>query len=149
MHRAGNGLLAVATLTLLQACAEDKGDSGLAEPASARPAQTGAPSPPSGRDAMSVDAQIEAARQHLARSQGVELSRIGVERALAVTWSSGALGCPEPGMNYTMALVPGVLIRLTADDETYSYHAGTGGAPFFCPPERAEPPAMGTGEDLM
>ena len=32
-----------------------------------------------------------------------------------VTWPDGALGCPEPGMSYTQALVPGARLVLEAD----------------------------------
>ena len=36
--------------------------------------------------------------------------------AAAVTWSDGSAGCPEPGMMYTQALVPGYRIVLQAGD---------------------------------
>ena len=41
-----------------------------------------------------------------------------------VTWRDGSIGCPEPGMNYTQALVPGVRVVLELDGVRYEYHAG-------------------------
>jgi len=63
-------------------------------------------------------------------------------------WRSGALGCPEPGMNYTQALVPGALIILAVGKETHGYHAKLGGKPFYCPSERAEEPVYGQDSDM-
>src|ERR1044071_7735897 len=37
----------------------------------------------------------------------VAASAVVLSRAEQVTWPNGALGCPEPGMMYTQALVPG------------------------------------------
>ena len=61
----------------------------------------------------------------------------------AVTWSDGALGCPEPGRAYTQALVPGWQIRLRAGTEVLDYHASRGGALLLCPPGRAVLPPAG------
>ena len=55
-----------------------------------------------------------------------------VEFAL-VTWPDGAIGCPEPGMVYTQALVDGYRIVLDADGTQLTYHGATGAAPFLCP----------------
>ena len=43
---------------------------------------------------------------------------IKVLSAEAVTWPDGSLGCPQPGMMYTQALVPGFRIVLQAADRT-------------------------------
>lgn len=71
---------------------------------------------------------------------GVGPDSVSVLTAERVQWRSGALGCPEPGMNYSMALVPGTLIILNAGRKQYRYHAGKDGKPFHCPPERVEAP---------
>jgi hypothetical protein len=60
-----------------------------------------------------------------------------------VTWSDGSLGCPEPGMLYTQALVRGYRIVLQAGDERLEYHAGKSGQPKFCPADKAIPPVPG------
>ncbi len=59
-----------------------------------------------------------------------------------VTWPDGSLGCPQPGMRYTQALVSGSLIVLEANGLFYEYHSGGGGDPFYC----ALPTAPTTGE---
>lgn len=44
-----------------------------------------------------------------------------------VTWNDGSLGCPEPGMNYTQALVPGYEIEFQVGKTTFVLHTdGTG-----------------------
>ncbi|MFP4148674.1 MAG: hypothetical protein ACLFUG_09835 [Nitriliruptoraceae bacterium] len=49
-----------------------------------------------------------------------------------VTWSDGALGCPEPDRTYTQALVDGYRIVLEAGGERYVYHGAVGDDPFHC-----------------
>jgi len=87
--------------------------------------------------------QIEAAREDLAGRLGRETAEIGVEHAGFVTWRNGAVGCPEPGMVYTEALVPGYRIVLTAGDDRHHYHGAQGQSPFHCPAERATEPIPG------
>jgi hypothetical protein len=65
-----------------------------------------------------------------------------------VTWRSGALGCPQPGMYYTEGLVPGSVIYLQANNVIHAYHAKFAGKPFYCPRERVEPPVAGEEGDL-
>lgn len=89
---------------------------------------------------MDLNAQIEFSRKDLAQQLGVEIDLINLTDAQQVTWRSGALGCPQKGMNYTQALVPGTLILLDVDGEIHEYHAKHGGQPFNCPRERIEPP---------
>jgi len=88
-------------------------------------------------------ALIEAAIDDATRRSGVDRSSIEVLVAEAVTWSDGSLGCPEPGMLYTQALVPGYRIVLRAGTMQLRYHSGRSGAPNFCPPERAVEPVPG------
>ena len=49
-----------------------------------------------------------------------------VIRAEAVTWSDGALGCPEPGGMYTQALVDGYQVVIEVDGQEYDYRVGHG-----------------------
>ena len=58
-----------------------------------------------------------------------------------VTWADGSLGCPEPGMMYTQALVRGYRVRVEALSTMLAYHANAQGAFRHCPPERAQEPA--------
>jgi len=57
-----------------------------------------------------------------ARRLGVAESAIVLTRAERVTWNDGALGCPQPGMGYTQALVPGYRIVARTAERELIYH---------------------------
>ncbi len=78
---------------------------------------------------------VAPARADLAQQLGVEPDELEVVSAEEVTWPDGSLGCPEPGMSYTQALVEGSKVVLGHDDRVYVYHAGDDGQPFLCPSE--------------
>jgi hypothetical protein len=86
-------------------------------------------------------AMLDAALDDAARRASVDRASITVVTATAVTWADGSVGCPEPGVMYTQALVPGYRIVLQAGDRVFNYHAGRGGVPMFCPAERVVPPS--------
>ena len=90
---------------------------------------------PSGLQALSRQALADAALR-----SGLPASALQVESAEAVTWRNGALGCPQPGVMVTQALVPGYRIRIRAGSAVLSYHAGAGGDPAFCPAALAQAP---------
>jgi hypothetical protein len=46
-----------------------------------------------------------------------------VTQADAVEWPDGSLGCPEEGMMYTMAIVPGYQVLVQAGDAQLDYRA--------------------------
>ena len=75
-----------------------------------------------------------------AKRSGLPASALKVVSAEAVTWSDGSLGCPQPGMLYTQALVPGFHVRIRAGAEVLSYHASSRGGPAFCPASQAKAP---------
>jgi len=62
---------------------------------------------------------------------GAELARppsdVHIESVQPVTWRDGSLGCPEPGMFYTQALVPGFRVILVVDKRRFDYRTGRGG----------------------
>jgi hypothetical protein len=93
--------------------------------------------------------QISAAVADLSSQTGVAADEISVTEARAVSWRSGALGCPEKGRSYTQSIVPGMLLLLQADGRTYRFHSSATGKPFHCPDARAEAPALGVGDALM
>ena len=76
----------------------------------------------------------------LSRRLEVAESDIAVDTVQAVTWRDGSLGCPQPGMAYTQALVSGYRVLLVAGGQTYPYH--TRGTSRFvrCDEKRAQPP---------
>ena len=57
---------------------------------------------------------------------------VEVVRAEAVTWSDGSLGCPEPGMLYTQALVDGFRVVVNASGEELDYRVGQAGSFRLC-----------------
>jgi hypothetical protein len=96
---------------------------------------------------MNPNEQIAYSKQDLATRLGLTVDAVKISGATPVSWRSGALGCPKPGMSYTDVLVPGIWIVLRVDKTTYRYHGSSGGQPFYCPDERAEPPVTGAGAD--
>lgn len=129
-------LLALTAALLLAACggadepaAPGDGDEPTDDPADTQPDDTDG-SDPDGTDALSaeIDLAIEDAAAHF----DVDASSIEVVTAEAVTWSDGALGCPESGELYTQALVEGYRIELQVDGESVAYHGEDGGDPFRC-----------------
>lgn len=57
---------------------------------------------------------------------------IEVVAAHDLTWPDGSLGCPEPGMTYTQALIEGYRIELAVGGDVYEYHGAFGVEPFLC-----------------
>lgn len=88
----------------------------------------------------SLDAEIETAVDEAAASADVDPGEVEVVAAEHVTWSDGALGCPQPDEAYSQALVEGYRIELDVAGETVVYHGADGDGPFRCedPQEPAE-----------
>ena len=82
-----------------------------------------------------LSAIVEQVRADLAARPEVEESSIEVLSAELMTWPDGSLGCPQPGMFYTQALVEGSRVLLRSGETTYPYHAGDNGEPFLCESE--------------
>ena len=78
-----------------------------------------------------------------AKRSGMDKASLKVESAEAVTWSDGSLGCPEPGMMYTQALVPGYRVKVRAGEVLLDYHAGIRGYFVVCPAGRTAEPRPG------
>jgi hypothetical protein len=98
---------------------------------------------------LSLQQQIDFAISDLAQSRGVERDAVTASTAQRVSWRSGAIGCPVPGMNYTQALVPGSLIILKVGEKQFEYHARNGGPPFYCPADRVESPVDKSASNVM
>ena len=98
---------------------------------------------------MDIEGQMAYAKDDLAERLQVDVGDVQVLAARMVQWRSGAMGCPKPGMNYTMAIVPGVQVLLVVDKQVHHYHASIGREPFYCPANRAEEPVQGSAEEAM
>lgn len=68
----------------------------------------------------------------LAERLGVDVSDLTVSAVESVVWPDGSIGCPEPGMSYTQALVPGVRVIIEHDGSLYHYHGTSEDSLFFC-----------------
>lgn len=112
--------------------------------AACAPSAARAPSPaPAQREdpvTPTLQSTIDAALDDATRQTGMERSALVVESAEAITWSDGSLGCPQPGMMYTQALVPGYRVVIRAGPSVLDYHSSQRGLPFLCPPARAVDP---------
>ena len=68
----------------------------------------------------------------LAARLGVSTDGIRVVSEENVTWPDGSIGCPQPGMSYTQALVDGRRVILVHDGVEYHYHGAQNGPLFYC-----------------
>lgn len=75
---------------------------------------------------------VAPALEDLAERLGAPAADIEIVSAEEVTWPDGSLGCPEPGMSYTQALVDGSKVVLRYEDRVFVYHAGDDDLPFLC-----------------
>ena len=76
-----------------------------------------------------------------ARLANVDRDQLVIVRAESVVWNDGSLGCPEPGVMYTQALVNGYWIVIEAAGKQYDFRVGSGGSFRFCPPGQGHPPS--------
>ncbi len=70
---------------------------------------------------------VDMAISDLAARLSMDAEGIVVEDVEQVQWPNSALGLPEPGMMYTMAVVPGHRIVLRAAHRSYEYHSASRG----------------------
>lgn len=126
--------LAVATVTLA-ACAptpEPAAPTTAAPPPATAPPPTATALPPEAATATPVPVTgqapaefINAVVADLSATLDIDPAGITVIHDEFVSWNDGALGCPQPGMAYTMAEVDGYRIRLQVNDQVYDYHTGS------------------------
>ncbi len=70
---------------------------------------------------------LEAILADAAGRTGLERDALIVLQDEAVVWSDGSLGCPEPDMMYTQALVEGYHVIVQAGDRQLDYRASRSG----------------------
>lgn len=128
--RARRLLLTVLALALSPACGQ------TVQP----PTANHAPNRPVPRDLQSM---TDAALDEAARQTKLDRARLKVISAEVVTWADGSLGCPQPGIAYTQALVPGYRIRVQAGVEVLDFHASRRGQLVLCPSGRSAEPVAG------
>lgn len=95
--------------------------------------------------APGLEVLVAAARADAARRFGLAPAAFALVSARAVTWRDGSLGCPQPGMAYSQALVPGARILLRGPSGDLDYHAALRGGVRLCPPGQAVDPLPDNG----
>jgi len=63
---------------------------------------------------------------------GAAPGQVSIIRGQAVVWNDGSLGCPQPGMMYTQALVNGYWVELEFGGQIFDYRASDTGYFFLC-----------------
>jgi len=72
----------------------------------------------------------------------LDREQLVIVRAESVVWNDGSLGCPEPGMMYTQALVNCYWVVIDAAAQRYDFRVGSGGSFRLCPPDQGRPPSQ-------
>ena len=103
------------------------------------PKPTGEPAHVKGEVPQAI---LEAILKEVAALARVGPDQVAIERAQSVVWSDGSLGCPEPGMAYTQALVNGYWVIVEAAGKKYDFRLGSGGNFRLCPPAQGKPPSQ-------
>jgi len=132
-------VVAVVAVALAIACGADSNDAEPTPPEEAPGAGDPAADTDDATDSDSREVTLAVA--DAARRTDVAADDIEVVEFAMVTWPDGAIGCPEPGMMYTQALVDGYRIVLDADGTQLTYHGATGADPFLCesPADEVQP----------
>lgn len=73
---------------------------------------------------------------------GIPEDGLAVIQDQAVVWPDGSLGCPQPGMMYTQALVDGYHILIKAGESVLDYRATQRGSFTLCERALRVPPAQ-------
>ncbi len=76
----------------------------------------------------------------IASETGVSTDEVVIVRAENTTWNDGSLGCPQPNMAYTQALVEGYWVILRANGEEFDMRAATRGRFTRCTGSTRQPP---------
>ena len=85
---------------------------------------------------------LESILKEAAALAKVDRRKIKIVRAESVVWGDGSVGCPEPGMMYTQALVNGYWVVIEAGGQKYDFRVGRDGSFRLCPPGRGQPPSQ-------
>lgn len=115
------------SLTVCAACADEPKRPLMREYDSVTPQQ------PAVRDDPLPQAVREALQADAAKRSGLTPDKLAVVSTEKVTWTDGALGCPQPGRMYTQAIVPGYRVVVRAGERLLIYHTSESGDVVLCP----------------
>lgn len=117
-------LMTAACAVPLAACAAEPKGVGVAPPTRI-PDVVQTPGVPSGDTVALAELPRELRRAVVAdaaKRLGVNENAVVLTRAERVAWNDGSLGCPQPGMGYSQALVPGYRVVARTADRELVYH---------------------------
>jgi len=121
-------LLLGANLAGCSAAATADSDTASAQPEEVRPITRTLPPrvtapEPIGEPAEPPGDLLDNVLADAAVRSGLPRDVVRLQSAWRVTWNDGSLGCPQPGMTYTQALVPGWRLLVEAGAEILDYRA--------------------------
>src|SRR5215813_1621775 len=91
-------------------------------------------------EAQVPDAILRPVLNEAAKLANVSPQQLVIVRAEAVVWNDGSLGCPEPGMQYTQALVNGYWVVIRSAEQVYDFRLSRDGSFRLCPEGHGHPP---------
>jgi hypothetical protein len=142
---AGCIAFALAAILAVAACGIEPGEPRptgtpiITPPATPVPTLTGETPPVYGEVPQGI---LDPILKEAAALAKVAREQLVIVRAEPVVWNDGSLGCPEPGMMYTQALVNGYWVVIKAAGQTYDFRVGRGGSFRLCPAGRGHPPSQ-------
>ena len=125
-------------MIVLAACTAGGGPDGPSGDPAATPAEgSGEPGPSGAPPATSGGSSLPASITDpivadAATSLGVEPSAVTIVEAKTESFSDGSLGCPEPGMMYTQAIVDGYQVIVEANGTQLDYRGSAPGKFRIC-----------------
>jgi hypothetical protein len=105
----------------------------------ASPSTTGETPPMKGQVPQTI---LEPILKEAATLAKVGRDELVIVRGESVVWNDGSLGCPEPGMIYTQALVNGYWVVIEAAGQKYDFRVGGRGSFRLCPAGQGRPPSQ-------
>jgi hypothetical protein len=140
----------VFALCLSLALCACSGGPGLAESSSTAPEQQDirdmkrplpervVPPTPEGEPGLPPEALLGRILAAAAQHSGLPADALAVSDSRRVTWNDGSLGCPQPGVHYTQALVPGWRVIVQAGERQLDYRVAERGYFLLCEPDRLD-----------
>jgi hypothetical protein len=114
-------LIIGAATILVAACTAKSGSGASGAPDSAVPSDAASSGPGTGGGSSLPSSITDPILVDAAGRLGVDPSAVTIVSGLAQTFSDGSLGCPEPGMMYTQALVDGYQVVVEAGGTRLDY----------------------------
>lgn len=124
-------LATLAALIVVAACTTGGGANGPSREPSASPAD-GSGEPVATGDSSLPASITDSIVADAATRLGVDPAAVTIVEANAQTFPDGSLGCPEPGMMYTQALVDGYQVIVEANGTRLDYRGSQAGTFRIC-----------------